>query len=155
MIDGKKNYDFGVDLITDYAKAGKIPFQKDEMAFRINFKYSGELPGTATIRIPVDKKWEGKTLYYHLDEGNGKFKFQQKAVVTNGVYTITQKHCSDYVAATKELKAPTKPGNGPTPPAKGDPTSPKTGDTAPILGLFAMLACAGVGVVGYKRKWFA
>lgn len=159
LIDGKENYDFGVELITDFNKVTNTPFNKDTFAFQINYNYDGELPGTAKISIPVDSKWVGKTLYYYRIMGEGIFDFTDSAVVdANGMYTITQTHCSDYVATTQ---APDNNGN-PTKPSNNNTintntkttatTSPKTGDTSAIWLYLALMMGAGVSVIVAKRK---
>lgn len=137
MINGKTEYDFGTEVITDYAKVGKVPFSADETAFRVNYNYDGELPGTASITIPVDKKWNGQTLFYYQLMDDGKVELKQSAVVTNGTYTIPQNHCSDYIASTKELKSVNAPAE------TAPKTSPKTGDAASVSVLISMMGLAG------------
>lgn len=153
MMDGKENYDFGVQLITDFNKVTNTLFNKDTFAFQINYNYEGELPGTANISIPVDSKWSNQMLYYYRIYDNGTYKYLTSAKVdSNGIYTISQTHCSDYVATTQ---APDSNGN-PTKPADSTnnnlKTSPKTGDTSAIWLYLALMMGAGVSVVIAKRK---
>ena len=103
MID-KDMFDFGIKMITEYDEAGLNSMGKDIFVFRINYNYSGELPGTAQVSVPIDAKWNSQELYYYQVDGNGKLIDQNiSAPVINGVYTIPLTHCSDYIAVTKKL----------------------------------------------------
>lgn len=182
MIDGKDNYPFGVEIIADFSKSG-ITYKgvtSDIFACRINFEYSGELPGTAKVSIPVDNKWNGQTLYYYQVGGNGEtlLNTEKSAVVENGLFEIMQEHCSDYVILSKLPKelgvtgtadigngnngntstqgsTNTASENNATPQFKPVNTNaaPRTGDAAMVL-LFIVLcggACA-VGVPALKAR---
>lgn len=112
MVSGKEVYDVGAELITDFSQLtamsrNTLPFTEEEFAFRINYNYSGELPGVAQITIPLDTKWAGQTLYYYEVMADNTYRYTgQSAVVANdGTYTITQDHCSDYVGLTKMLES--------------------------------------------------
>lgn len=142
LIDGKENYDFGAEMLTDYKKLGSVPFTEDEFAFQINYNYQGELPGTANIGIPVDGKWIGQTLYYYEVKDNGEYQFFSSGVVSDeSTLSVVQNHCSNYVAITRapdeqgnissvptEPTEPTKPAD-PTEPT--DPTDPSGSSTEP------------------------
>lgn len=111
LAEDNVNYDFGAEIITDFNQIPNGILTKDEFAFRINYNYSGQLPGTATISIPVNSQWIGKTLYYYQINNDGTCQYQMSAVVDkNSNYTISQNHCSDYLATTK---APDDNGNIP------------------------------------------
>lgn len=177
MIEGKESFKFDLELITLFKDSdiNNTKVTEADFACRINFAYSGELPGTAKISIPVDEKWNGKTLYYYQVMENGTLKDTgEKNVVKSGRYEVTQSHCSDYVLLAKSPKelgvtentgnnnnntgnGNNQTGNGNTQgsgnnsttqvkPADTTKTSPKTGDNNMIL-LFAVL-CAGSCVVG-------
>lgn len=178
MIDGKDGYPFGVEIIADFSKSGikNTNVESNVFACRINFEYSGELPGTAKISIPVDNKWNGQTLYYYQVMEDGTLKDTGKSgKVENGIFDVLQSHCSDYVLlakSPKELGVTENTGgndnntgnnnnqtgnnnntqgsgnnsNSQVKPADTTKTSPKTGDTNMIL-LFVVL-CAGSCVVG-------
>ena len=188
LIDGKENYDLGLDLIKDFSQFAKTkgsenPFSEDEFGFYIQYNYSGELPGTAQITIPVDTKWVGQTLYYYevMDDGTYQYTGQNAVVSEDGTYTVTQDHCSDYIALTKMLNTDNeengqKPGdngngnvgnqNNTQKPAEQKPvsgqtvtsvtttkTSPKTGDMAAVLPVLgAGLSSLGVAVASILRK---
>lgn len=101
---GKDEFDFGIEMITEYDGANLKNAAKDGFVFRINYNYSGELPGTAQVSIPVDTKWNGRELYYYQIDDSGNLIDQNiSAVVENGVYTIPVGHCSDYIALSKKL----------------------------------------------------
>ena len=111
MVSGKDVYEVGVELITDFSQLAAmsrstLPFTEEEFAFRINYNYSGELPGTAQITIPLDTKWAGQTLYYYevMPDNTYRYTGQSAVVADNGTYTITQDHCSDYAGLTKLLE---------------------------------------------------
>ncbi|MCI9176861.1 MAG: hypothetical protein HFH49_18455 [Lachnospiraceae bacterium] len=178
MIDDKDGYPFGVEIIADFSKSGikNTNVESSVFACRINFEYSGELPGTAKISIPVDNKWNGQTLYYYQVMEDGTLKDTGKSgKVENGIFDVLQSHCSDYVLlakSPKELGVTENTGgndnntgdnnnqtgnnnntqgsgnnsNSQVKPADTTKTSPKTGDTNMIL-LFVVL-CAGSCVVG-------
>lgn len=127
MVDGKENYDLGAELLTDFTKVPNAPFTAEEFAFRVNYNYSGRLPASAQISIPVDEKWNGQILYYYEILSNGEFKYTAEAAVTDGVYTVTQDHCSDYVATTK---APEKEEEKPITPENNKPDNNSTADNS-------------------------
>ena len=107
MIDGKDGYPFGVEIIADFSKSGikNTNVESSVFACRINFEYSGELPGTAKISIPVDNKWNGQTLYYYQVMEDGTLKDTGKSgKVENGIFDVLQSHCSDYVLLAKSPK---------------------------------------------------
>ncbi len=170
MVDGKEIFDLGVEFITDFTqlKARSNNFKENEFVFRANFNYDGKLPAPAEISFQVDKKWVGQTVYYYQILGNGELSYTgQKAVIgDNGVYTVTQDHCSDYVGLTKAPKGeeenPQKPGtdddaqtsNPVVKPVESKPEkvkdnegkvskTPKTGD---VMSVSMLLGCIGAGV---------
>ncbi len=172
LINGKESYDFGTTLITDAKDSGITGVSASEIAFRLNFNYSGELPGKATISISLGKdcKWIGKTLYYSLiDSGKIKEQIYKNVVDENGVYTVEQNHCSDYVATTKDMQK-TSPSSKTentsdkqtNPSSKAENTSdkqvistPKTGDTSLMFLFMALVLVSGAavfGVWGVKRR---
>lgn len=107
MIDDKDGYPFGVEIIADFSKSGikNTNVESSVFACRINFEYSGELPGTAKISIPVDNKWNGQTLYYYQVMEDGTLKDTGKSgKVENGIFDVFQSHCSDYVLLAKSPK---------------------------------------------------
>lgn len=116
MVDGIDNYDFGTSIDATYPENGVLSFTEDEYVVRINYNYSGELPATATISIFVGKEFSGQTLYYHKLLENGGSKYITSAVVDeNGIYTIQQSSCSDYIITTvKEGTAGSNTENGGT-----------------------------------------
>ena len=142
MVDGKETYDFGAEIIKEYSKLTNPPFDESEFVARINYNYSGKLPGTASITIPVETKWAGKTLYYYEIKSDGTYSYVTNGTVdANGNVTVKQDHCSNYVLSTK---APAQ--------------SPKTGEDSMgylsmVLSLLALFgAMAFVGLYVSKRR---
>lgn len=137
LIDGKDEYNFGVELITDFSKSGIKNEKVDagDFAERVNYVYSGELPGTARICIPVDSRWNGKTLYYYQIMADGTLKDTGESnIVENGMYEVTQTHCSDYVLLSKspkELGIATDGGNNSQIPSDGDNAQSPSGNGDP------------------------
>ncbi len=172
-VEGKNDYDFGVKIEKDYNKAHdkdnnggqhvdeNRKFKEDEFVLRINYNYSGELPGEAEISIPVGKEWSGKTLYYYqlMDDGSYHYTGQKGVVDENGYFRVKQGHCSDYVVVTQ---APEEEGTAAHYTAlmqwiaalNGDAStvvSPKTGDYNGIMYVM-LLAVATACVVLIKNK---
>ncbi|MDE6209002.1 MAG: terpene cyclase/mutase family protein [Lachnospiraceae bacterium] len=106
-VKGKNEYDFGVNIIYDYEKMPQEvikKFEKNNVSFYINYNYFGVLPARAEIKIFTGTEYTGVRLYYYLCKEDGTFEFVQSAVVDEyGYVTISQEHCSDYIAFTKEL----------------------------------------------------
>ena len=104
MIEGYKP---GLELINSFEDSdiNNTKVTEADFACRINFEYSGELPGTAKISIPVDNKWNGQTLYYYQVMEDRTLKDTgEKNVVKSGRYEVTQSHCSDYILLAKSPK---------------------------------------------------
>lgn len=178
LVDGKESYDLGLDLIKDFSQFTKmtekeVPFSENEFGFYVKYNYSGELPGTAQITIPVDKKWVGQTLYYYevMDNGTYRYTGQNAVVAEDGTYKVTQDHCSDYIALAKLLNTENeennqkpegnsngneqKPITGQTvkPATKTESTSPKTGDMSAVLPVLGTgITSLGVAVAALFRK---
>lgn len=144
QVDGKESYDFGSTIITDWKESKVSGVSEDEFAFRINYNYSGTLPGKAKISIPLgaDSKWTGKTLYYARTE-SGKIveQISKNVVDADGVYRIEQEHCSDYVAATKDMSV-----------KQESVKSPKTGDVANTGLYLAIVFASGVLALGALER---
>lgn len=69
---------------------------------QVKFNYSGQLPATASIRIPVGTQYAGKTLYYSYMNNDNTFADTQTVVVDEeGYITVKQEHCSSYVVTNK------------------------------------------------------
>ncbi len=157
LVDGKDSYDFGTTLITDLNDSGVAGVPEDDFAFRINFNYSGTLPGKAVISISLgrDSKWIGRTLYYfQIESGEISEPICQNVVDENGVFTVEQEHCSDYVATAKDMSV--KDTTTKDTADKQDTVirqtknavSPKTGDATAVFLLFAVVLVSGAVVLG-------
>ena len=102
VVEGRDSYDFGAEVIKEYGMLVSPPFTEEEFAFRINYNYEGDLPAMTGITIPAGSQWVGKTLYYYEVTESGFYKYITSGVVDEaGNFTISQNHCSDYVALTK------------------------------------------------------
>jgi hypothetical protein len=76
----------------------------------LEFAHSGELPGTAQLRVKVGKKYAGMTLlyqYYNSETGTLE-TIETVTVDEDGYVTLTQDHCSAY-ALTLASEAPAVP----------------------------------------------
>ena len=139
-VDGKTEYDFGTKIVEKYTKDLPSYISKNDFVKRINFNYSGELPGTALIKIPVGKEYVGQTLYYSLlKEGTQFAEAQAVTVDADGYITVSQSHCSDWVVTT----------NGPE---QTSAKSPKTSDVNTVLPILVFVAAAAVLVVSTKKQ---
>ena len=104
-VDGKNEYDFSTTINETYADTMPSYVTKDNFVAQVKFNYSGQLPATAGIRIPVGTQYAGTTLYYSLMNNDGTFAGTQAVVVDEeGYMTVKQDHCSEYVI-TKEAPA--------------------------------------------------
>lgn len=165
-IEGKEEYDFGVKIEKDYEKAHdkdnnggqhvdeQRKFKEDEFVLRINYNYSGELPGEAEISIPVGKEWAGKRLYYYqlMEDGSYRYTGQNAIVDEHGYFKVKQGHCSDYVVVTAAPESSllyylSSDNAGNT----ASYTSPKTGDNNMSVYLM-MIASMGVAVIPVMKK---
>lgn len=139
-VDGKTEYDFGTKIVEKYTKDLPSYISKNDFVKRINFNYSGELPGTALIKIPVGKEYVGQTLYYSLlKEGTQFAEAQAVTVDADGYITVSQSHCSDWVVTT----------NGPE---QTSAKSPKTSDVNTVLPILVFVAAVAVLVVSTKKQ---
>lgn len=159
LVGDKDEYNFDVTLSTNFSTSGikNTNVTADIFACRINYAYNGQLPGTAYISIPVDSKWNGRTLYYYQIMSDGTLKDTGlRNTVANGICEVSQSHCSDYVLLAK---SPSELGiasvNGQDTNASARVTSPKTGDTTTVL-LFVFLCMGalvvGTGAIAIRRK---
>lgn len=138
-VDGVDAWDFGSVQTDDYETAENLPngVTASNFAYYINFNYSGVLPGTAQITIPLGIHYANKTLYYSQLLDDGTIELVQKVTADeNGNITVTQDHCSTYIVTTEEI---------------GETASPKTGDTSRIfmytmilVGSLLTVSCAAM-----------
>ena len=151
MVEGKDGYPFGVEIIADFNRSGitQKGVTSDIFVCRINFEYSGELPGNAKISIPVDNKWNGQTLYYYQVMNDGTLRNTGKsAKVENGIFDIMQDHCSDYVILAKspqELGIADNDSQSNL--VNTSNASPRTGDNNMILLFTVLCICSCVASV--------
>ncbi len=74
---------------------------KDAPVFMLSFKYDGELPGKADIKVFMGKEWANKTVtFFRYFPGKGTYEKVQSDVKVDaeGYAVITLDHCSDYFA---------------------------------------------------------
>ncbi len=123
-VSGKISYDMGSEMTRDFDKLDdtvKKIIDKRNLVSYVSYNYSGELPGEAEININVGVEWSGKTLYYYyFDVKKQVLKLVQEAIVNpEGIMTVHQNHCSDYVILSEKIgeentKADTDDGSGNT-----------------------------------------
>lgn len=100
------NYDFGTEIIKDFDDKKEHPHKvdKDNFVTRINFNYSGKLPGMVSIKFFVGTDRVGATLHYSLINDDNSVTYMQSVVVDkDGYITVQQDHCSDYVVTTERI----------------------------------------------------
>lgn len=106
-VEDKDEYDFGVNIVYDYEEMPKETIKgiaKEDVAFYIDFNYSGKLPAVSEIKIFAGKEYAGVQLYYYLCKEDGTFEFIQGVVADkDGYVTISQEHCSSYIAFAEKL----------------------------------------------------
>lgn len=97
----------------------------------VSFDYHGNLPSTATIKIPVNKFEDGKrlNLYYYNDVTNKIETVDTNIKVINGYVTFDIDHCSDYFLTLSIVKE----------------ASGKNNNGIIIIGMLVVI----VGLVGY------
>lgn len=108
--------DLSLEVVSDSLK-GKINGIVKEMldttvpTFMLSFKYDGELPGKAQVKVFMGKEWAEKTVtFFRYFPEKGTYEKVQTDVKVDkdGYAVITLEHCSDYFAleqttAVKEL----------------------------------------------------
>ena len=148
-VDGKTSYDFGVEISSDYNKLKNQIFAENEFVLAVNYSYSGNLPAEASISIPVGTKWAGKKLYYYEVTADGTYKYVDSDTVDkDGVLTVQQSHCSDYVIATKALTGAS--GS----PATGDANAAVLWTAVLLLAAGTLCAAGGLTAAGKKNRRF-
>ena len=72
----------------------------------VSFNYHGDLPSTATIKVPVSKFKDEQmlNLYYYDDTTNKIELVQNNIMVSNGYVTFDIDHCSDYFLTLSVVK---------------------------------------------------
>ncbi len=160
-VDGKDSYDFSAVINKDYNTVTGLPAHvtKDNFISMIDYKYSGQLPAEASIRIPVGKDYAGKTLYYSQLLGDSSISLVSSVVVDDeGYVTVKQSHCSSYIltsvspekeASTPDITTPAESDGNTS--NSGQNTSPQTGDTVNIIP-FVLLGILALGVMAVMGK---
>ena len=164
-IEGMTSLDLTVEFTT--AKDEKIQSLVNSVGKAVFIEipnYNGDLPGKATLTVPVDKKYKNGQkvyLYYYNEKTNTVEKASDALTVTNGTVDVELGHCSVYFLSDKadiemkktENKPATTPNAKPNTPAAQKPAkAPKTGDTAlPIVWLF-VIALGGLTSIYEIKK---
>ncbi len=107
-VDTAESYNFNTVISFDFTEAS-LPdsVKKEEFVAKVSYQYSGELPAEAEIRLPVGKKYAGRSVLYSEVKADGILGEGQKAVVdAGGFLTVKQSHCSDYVVTLEEAFMP-------------------------------------------------
>lgn len=96
----------GVDETLSDTEAAVVESKLPEgvTAQTVSFAHSGDLPGTATVQVPLTQQLDTNEelgLYY-IDEKTGKLELQDTEVtVENGNLQFDIEHCSSYLVAAK------------------------------------------------------
>lgn len=103
-LDANQKYDFGTSIDSAFENARNLPkdVTKDKFIKKINFNYSGNLPGTAKIKIPVGKEYANTLVNYSLVSSTGLTETKSYTVDADGYITVLQNHCSDWVVTKAE-----------------------------------------------------
>lgn len=108
----------------------------------VSFAHSGELPGTATVQVPLTQQLDTNEelgLYY-IDEETGKLELQDTEVtVENGNLQFDIGHCSSYLVAAKS--AMDEPPAAPDAPAAVTATPAPTAAPADGIVYYTCPAC--------------
>lgn len=98
-VEGMETYDFS-NTVTTESEEIEIPetVAKEDFIAKVEYNYSGQLPGTASIRIDVGVQYAGrKMLYALINDDNTLSEMQSVIVDVNGKITVSQSHCSAYM----------------------------------------------------------
>lgn len=110
LVEGTTEYDFGVKLNKEYN--GPVWWSSEQkFIFEIEYNYEGQLPGTAEVRIPVGKAYDGHMIYYYDDMGN----VIDRNMAWDGYVTVSMDHCSNYFLSSQgagKEQVPEEPEEG-------------------------------------------
>lgn len=106
---GKKEFDFdlGINFSTPNKKKIESLIKDDVKAKYISFNYHGDLPSSASIKLPVNDMFkDGKSLnLYYYNENKNEIELITTGVkVINGYVTFEIDHCSDYFLTLSIVK---------------------------------------------------
>lgn len=73
-----------------------------QVSFSTNLK-DGKLGTDVDVQVPVDSKYNGKTLFVYYVDNSGKFTLVSKENVKDSMLTFTVNHFSGYVVSDKEI----------------------------------------------------
>ena len=140
----KADIDFSLKTVTDSLKAleikkiNSITGKSNAEIMPFSFKYDGELPGTATIKVFIGKDWANKavSLCRYFSDKNTFQLITSAKIDANGFLTYTSNHYSDYFVTTET-------------------SLPQTGfmfDTASLVMLGTVFLLLGSGLTFIKIK---
>lgn len=115
LVNGMDDYAFGTYIELSYAAANVPGIENDVFIEKVHFDYQGDLPGMATIKIPVGTDWSNKKVQYGLYSAGSLQNAVEYVVDNNGYITASQNHCSDYVIIASDNTG----GGGDDPPPPG------------------------------------
>lgn len=114
----KKNefeFDLGIEFTSDNKKEINDLIGETIEKKYVSFSYHGELPSTATIKVPVSDKFkdgEKLILYYYNPEKNIIEIIKSDVKVINGNVSFDIEHCSDYFLSKAVVKNAQGTNNG-------------------------------------------
>lgn len=109
------DFDMGIKFKSPYKSQINSLINANMKKEYVSFNYHGNLPSTATVKIPVTKFEDGKrlNLYYYNDVTNKIETIDSNIKVINGYVTFEIDHCSDYFLTLSIVKeASSKNNNG-------------------------------------------
>lgn len=99
-------FDLNIKFKSPYEKEIKKLVKQDIKLEYVSFNYHGNLPSSATVKIPISKFKEDErlNLYYYNDETEKIETIKTNIRVINGYATFTIDHCSDYFLTKAMVK---------------------------------------------------
>lgn len=124
-------FDLGIEFDSPNKKEINSLISKNMQKEYVSFNYHGNLPSTATVKVPITKFEDGDklNLYYYNDKTKEIETIKTNIKVINGHVTFEIDHCSDYFLTMSVVKE-----------AKG-----KNNSGILIVGMLIVI----VGLVGY------
>ena len=95
-INNEIDFDLGISFKSPYED--KINMLDSDKKEYVSFNYHGNLPGVATIKVPIKNFKDNSRLklYYYNDKDNKIELISDNVIVKNGYVTFEINHCSDY-----------------------------------------------------------
>lgn len=104
--EGVDAYDFTTTITREYdPEILPSTLLERDFVLKMDYKYSGKLPGKTSVRIPLGREYARKTVCYALLNADGTYGEQQElAVDAEGYITVTREEGASYVIYVKFLR---------------------------------------------------